>query len=93
VSALPQGKRYRAEYIASPKMLPVNAHEAMMLSSLGGKMKTKMTHAMRMEFANAIRGRYLACHHASLRIPHVWPPVTFLVRQPVTELREATRTA
>src|SRR5579859_7341304 len=26
-----------------------------------------------------------------LRIPHAWPPVTFLVRQPVTKLHEATR--
>jgi hypothetical protein len=29
--------------------------------------------------------------HTSLRISQVWPPVTFLVRQPVTELPEATR--
>jgi hypothetical protein len=56
-------------------------------------MKMKTTHALRMEFANAIRGRYAAAAHkdkrrkprrqTSLRIPHVRPPVT--------ELREATR--
>lgn len=43
--------------IASAKMLPVNAHAAMMPPSIGGAMKATMTHAMRMEFADAIRGR------------------------------------
>jgi len=30
---------------------------------------------------------------SAIRISHAWPPVTSLVRQPVTELREATRKA
>jgi hypothetical protein len=32
-------------------------------------------------------GRSAALPPTPLRAPHVWPPVTFLVRQPVTELR------
>src|SRR5690242_15051123 len=39
----------------------------------------------------AYRRGQRACRHTSLRIRRGWPPVTFLVRQPVTELLEATR--
>ena len=46
--------------IASPKMLLPNSYAAMMLSPLGGIMKTKMTHAMRMEFADVVRARCAA---------------------------------
>ena len=40
---------------------------------------------------SGLSARSAACRHTSLRIPHVRPPVTSLMRQPVTELREATR--
>jgi hypothetical protein len=40
---------------------------------------------------NGLSARLAACRHTSLRFPHAWPPVTFFVSQPVTELREATR--
>lgn len=40
---------------------------------------------------SGLLARSAAYRHTSLRIPHVRLPVTSLVRQPVTELREATR--
>jgi hypothetical protein len=40
---------------------------------------------------SGLSARSAACRHTLPRIPHVWPPVTSLMRQPVTELREATR--
>jgi hypothetical protein len=51
----------------SPRMLPVNVHAAMMPSLIGGTMKTKMTHAIRKEFTNAIRGRYAAAANKDKR--------------------------
>jgi hypothetical protein len=54
VVALPQGKRYRVGFVASPKMLPVNVRAAMMPLSPGGNHEVEDDARL----ANAIRGRH-----------------------------------
>ena len=83
--ALPQAECYRAMFVASAKMLPMNAPGPCLTTAPCSYRRDAKSRVA------AYRRGQRACHHTSLWIRRGWPPVTFLVRQPVTELREATR--
>ena len=74
--ALPQGERYRAKSIASPKMLPVGADVAMMPASplvVGFYIRDAVTHR------SAILHRLPRRHHAAAVVPAAHQPAAVLV--------------